>query len=113
MGIVPDYRIFFKAYGPDEKVKGSGYAHRGYRDCLNPVYAGMTEVLSDMMKSPTYTRIKFVRCPYRRAVSSYLYSMGKEMQVLLREYAHFDQIFPISGKKEPIYMSLLVPDCTR
>ena len=102
-------RIFFKAYGMEDEIRDSGYVHRGYRDFVyNPrLMKGMSaERLSEMMKSPTYTRIKFVRCPYRRAVSSYLYSMGKEMQGADARIRPIRTDIPqFRDKPESIYMS--------
>ena len=72
-------RILFKCFNVDTR----GVRPEKYRDeVYNPQLLqdiSESEMLS-ILKSPQFTRIKFVRCPYRRAVSSYLYCMGKEME---------------------------------
>ena len=72
-------RLLFKQFGIDT---GPLTAREFRAEIFNKrLLENITEAeLIEVLKSPEFLRIKFVRCPYRRAVSSYLYTMGKELE---------------------------------
>lgn len=98
-------RILFACYNIDTQ----GLHSEKYRDEIyNPMLLKdvTSEEMLSIIKSREFTRIKFVRCPYRRAVSSYLYCMGKEMEGDTARIRPLRTTDPrLQGREAPIYIS--------
>lgn len=101
-------RVLFNSFGLNKFVKKSRLTPRRFRDVVynHRLHKALSETrFQSFLQDPSFTRVKFTRCPYRRAVSSYLYIMGKEQQITGNITGLLKADFPSRKPEENIHLS--------